>query len=109
MQKGEKIDPTCIDIRVQKSNYLMWKDDFETAKTELLEIHRWIKAEREEYETETITTVGKYLIEVEEYGRSRELFEKIHEDASNEIEVIYMLAYCSFKLNEWAICEEYLE
>jgi hypothetical protein len=36
MQKGEKIDASCIDVRVQKSNYLMWKDDFETAKTELL-------------------------------------------------------------------------
>jgi lipopolysaccharide biosynthesis regulator YciM len=32
MEKGLKIDPKCIDIRVQKANYLMWKDDFETAK-----------------------------------------------------------------------------
>jgi hypothetical protein len=53
--------------------------------------------------------VGKYLIEVEEFAKSREIFEKLHEDACNEIETIYMLAFCSFKLNEWAICEEYIE
>lgn len=43
--------------------------------------------------------MGKYLIEVEEFSKSRELFERLHNDASNEIETIYMLAYCSFKLN----------
>lgn len=82
---GEKTDPTCIDVRIQKANYLMWKDDFETAKHELLILHKWIIDDREDYEAETVTTVGKYLIEVEEFGKSRELFEKLHNDASNEI------------------------
>lgn len=109
MERGEKTDPNCIDVRLQRANYLMWKDDFESAKTLLLQLHKWVREEREEYETETLTTLGKYLVEVEEFGRSREIFEKLHEDASNEVETIYMLAYCSFKLSEWATCEDYLE
>jgi len=28
MEKGEKIDPFCIDVRLQRANYLMWKDEF---------------------------------------------------------------------------------
>lgn len=49
------------------------------------------------------------MIEVEEYQKSLDLFEKLHEDMSSELEVIYMLAFCSFKLGNIACCEEYLE
>lgn len=64
---------------------------------------------REEYESEAINTTGKYLIEVEEFKKSRDLFEKLHEDMSGELEVIYMLSFCSFKLGHIAECEDYLE
>lgn len=109
MEKGLKFDSSCIDVHLQIANYLMWKDDFDRAKGELLEVHRWIMEEREEYDTEAVTCAGKYLIEVEEYAKSLQLFEKLHEDASSELETIYMLAYCSFKLEDLVRCEEYLD
>lgn len=68
------MDKTCIDVKLQIANYLMFKDDFETAKKELVEIHQWIMEGRQEYESEAINTTGKYLIEVQEFQRSRELF-----------------------------------
>ena len=36
MEKGLQMDKFCIDIRLQIANYQMWRDDFESAKTELL-------------------------------------------------------------------------
>lgn len=51
MEKGEKADASCIDVKLQRANYLMWKDEFESAKTILLQVHKWVQEEREEYET----------------------------------------------------------
>lgn len=65
MEKGLQADKTCIDVRLQIANYLMWKDDFESGRKELLEIYEWIIQNREEYENEVINTTAKYLIEVE--------------------------------------------
>lgn len=42
MELGLQMDKTCIDVKLQIANYLMFKDDFETAKKELVEIHQWI-------------------------------------------------------------------
>ncbi len=74
MEKGKQIDSSCIDVHVQIANYLMFKDDFEGAKAELLEIYGWIMEGREDYDSEIVTTTGKYLIEVEEYKKSHDLF-----------------------------------
>lgn len=74
MERGEKADPFCIDVKLQRANYLMWKDEFEGAKAILMQLYQWVKEEREEYETETLTTLGKYLVEVEEFAASREVF-----------------------------------
>ena len=68
------MDNTCIDVRVQMANYLMFKDDFERARVELVEIQKWVVEGREDYETETVTTIGKYLVEVEEFALSMEVF-----------------------------------
>ena len=51
MEKGLQFDKTCIDVKLQISNYLMWRDDFETAQKELLEIYGWIMEGKEEYES----------------------------------------------------------
>ena len=109
MQKGIQIDSTCIDVKLQIANYLMWKDDFETAKKELIELHSWIMSNKEEYESETMNTTGKYLVEVEEYQKSFDVFQKLHEDSSSELEVIYMLAFCCFKMGNIEHCEQYIE
>lgn len=65
------MDPSCLDVKLQRANYLMWKDDFEGAQAILHELHGWVKAEREEYDTESLTTLGKYLVEVEQFSASR--------------------------------------
>lgn len=70
MEQGLQMDKTCIDVHVQLANYLMWKDRFDEARVELVEIQRWVMEAREEYETEVVSTIGKYLLEVEEYKRS---------------------------------------
>ena len=64
MQKGLAIDKTCIDVKLQIANYLMWIDDFDRAKAELLEIYQWIKEGRQQYENQAVTTTGKYLLQV---------------------------------------------
>ena len=51
MEKGFQMDKTCIDVKLQIANYQMWKDEFESARNELLEIHSWIMENREEYES----------------------------------------------------------
>lgn len=109
MELGLKMDKNCIDVKLQIANFMMWRDDFEQARKELLEVHSWIVQGKEEYENEAVSTAGKYLIEVEEFKKALGLFEKLHEDMSSELEVIYMLAFCSFKLSRLISCEEYLE
>jgi len=65
MEKGIQIDKFCIDVKLQIANYQMWRDDFESAKNELVEIYQWIMDNKEEYQSEAINTAGKYLLEVE--------------------------------------------
>jgi hypothetical protein len=36
MDKGRKMDSYCIDVRLQIANYLMWNDNFEQAKLEMV-------------------------------------------------------------------------
>lgn len=36
MEKGIKMDKFCIDVKLQIANYQMWRDDFDSAKKELL-------------------------------------------------------------------------
>jgi hypothetical protein len=33
-------------VKLQRANYLMWRDEFEAAKTLLLQLHKWVKDER---------------------------------------------------------------
>ena len=33
----------------------------------------------------------------------------MHEDSSNEVETINMLAFCAFKQGKWTVCDEYIE
>lgn len=42
MEKGLQMDKFCIDVKLQIANYLMWRDDFDAARVELLEIYKWI-------------------------------------------------------------------
>jgi hypothetical protein len=42
MELGLQMDSSCIDVKLQIANYLMWRDDFEGARKELVEIHQWI-------------------------------------------------------------------
>ena len=58
------MDSTCIDVKLQIANYLMWKDDFESARKQLVQIHSWITGNKEEYQSEAMNTAGKYLVEV---------------------------------------------
>ena len=56
-----------------------------------------------------MNTTAKYLIEVEEYKRSFQIFEKLHEDSSSELQILYMLAFCCFKLGHYSRCEDFVE
>lgn len=104
-----QMDNTCIDIRLQMINYMLWRDDHDSARKELFDIYQWIMEDKEEYEDEVVNMTGKYLVEVEEYQRSFDLFEKLHGDSSSETETLYMLAYNSFKMDKIEQCREYLE
>ena len=107
--KGKKMDPNCMDLRLQFANYYYEIDNEEEAMNELLLFKKNIVEEKEEYDDELVIQCAKQLIELGLSKEALQILQKIHENQSDNPEILYFMAGCNFNLEKYQDCKELLE
>lgn len=47
-------------------------------------------------------------MEISEYQSSIDVLEKLNESQNNSPEIVYLLAFCAFKMNNIQLCKDYI-
>lgn len=68
-----------------------------------------VEDEQSEFSEELKTQTAKYLLQVECYKESIELLTEVNESTGKDQEVLYLLAFCSYKAKNYPECLNYLE
>jgi len=113
--KSIEVDENNLDGYLQLGNYFLEVDDPETAELYLNKLilkYKFLSDNEDfenEYSDETLLHMVRTLLEIQGYANALVILDDLIKDDSNNVEVLYLLAYCNFFLKNYLTCEEYLD
>ena len=136
IEQALKIDNLCLDAFLQYANFYLNKEDIDQAKKWLKKLMEEIRREESEdldkegdieeetkgekemekgenpidfYPISFKMNVSRALMEVEEFDDAIEMLEYYIEEDAENIEALYLLAFCNFKAKHYPRCAEVME